>query len=380
MTGNGTAVLSGERTSVRERGFPVISADSHFTEPADLWDRLVEPEFRGRAPHVVSREDTDVIVCEGADMFPVGVIHGVRYKGGDVQVNGRYADVPASGWDPDARIAELKVDGIAAEVLYPTIAMRLFTISDPTLQDASIRAYNTWAAEFCRNHPEYFRAVGIVALDDMPAALREMERIKQLGLVGVMVAVFPSGDKPYEHEYYLPFWEQAARLRLPVSLHTATERRVAGKLSPTETFLQYTLVQKTLIGLIYAGVFDKYPDLQVISVENDAGWAGNIIERMDYVEIKARARNLQGTGHLNREAPSHYWRTNIWFTFMRDRAAMLAREVIGADRMMWSSDFPHGDSTWPESQSVIDEQLAGVPEAEQKLILHDNAAKLYGLP
>ncbi|HEX4579915.1 MAG TPA: amidohydrolase family protein [Candidatus Dormibacteraeota bacterium] len=368
----------GKPTST-QRGYPVISADSHFTEPVDLWDRLVEPRFRGHAPHVVSREDTDVIVCDGADMFPVGVIHGVRYKGGDVQLNGRYSDVPASGWDPEARIVELKVDGIATEVLYPTIAMRFFTISDPELQDACIRAYNTWAAEFCRNHSQWFHAVGIIALEDMPSALREMERCKELGHVGVMIAFHPAGDRPYDHEYYLPFWERAAALGLPVSLHTATERRVAVKLTPTETFLQYTLVQRTLIGLIYAGVFDRYPTLQVVSVENDAGWAANIIERMDYVEIKARARNLQGNGHLNREAPSHYWHKNIMYTFMRDKAAIAARDIIGVDRLMWSSDFPHGDSTWPDSQAVIDEQMVGVPDAEQRMMLHDNAARLYGL-
>ena len=368
-----------DQATTTRRGYPVISADSHFTEPADLWDLRVEPRFRGRAPHVVSREDTDVIVCDSADMFPVGVIHGVRYKGGDVQLNGRYADVPASGWDPDARLAELAVDGISSEVLYPTIAMRFFTISDAELQDACIRAYNTWAAEFCRNHSTSFRAVGIIALEDMSRALREMERCRELGLVGVMIAFHPAGDRPYDDEYYLPFWERAAALGLPVSLHTATERRVSVKLTPTETFLQYTLVQRTLIGLIYAGVFDKYPNLQVVSVENDAGWAGNIIERMDYVEIKARARNLQGSGHLNREAPSHYWHNNIMYTFMRDKTAIAARDIIGVDRLMWSSDFPHGDSTWPESQQVIDEQLAGVPEKEQRMMLHDNAARLYGL-
>lgn len=367
--------------TTQRRTYPIISADSHFTEPADLWVRYIDPRYRERAPHVESRETTDVIVCDGGDMFPVGVIHGVRYKGGDVKIDGRYADVPASGWDPAARIPEMRQDGIAGEILYPTIAMRFFTIEDPGFQQACIRAYNDWAADFCNPHRDVYRAVGIVSLDDVDAALAEMRRFRDLGLVGVMIAVFPDGGRMYHDEHYERFWAEAESLGLPVSMHIATERRVdkAAK-SPTDSFLQYTLVQRTLIGMIYAGVFDRHPSLQMVSVENDAGWAGNLIERMDYVERKARARNLQSTGHLNREAPSHYWRNNISYTFMRDRTAILAREVIGADRLMWSSDFPHGDSTWPDSQEVIDEQLAGVPEEDQRLILHDNAARLYGLP
>jgi predicted TIM-barrel fold metal-dependent hydrolase len=362
------------------RTFPILSADSHFTEPADLWTKHIDPAYADRAPHVESRADTDVIVCDSADMFPVGVIHGVRYKGGDVKVDGRYADVPSSGWDPAARIPEMQRDGIAGEVLYPTIAMRFFTIQDLAFQDACIRAYNDWAAEFSRSNPSVFKAIGIVSLDDIDAAIREMRRFPSLGLKGAMIAVFPDGGKAYHDEQYTRFWAEAESLNLPVSLHIATERRVTESKTPTDAFLGYTLVQRTFIGMIYAGVFDTFPRLQVVSVENDAGWAGNIIERMDYVQQKARARNLQRAGQVNKEAPSHYWRTNISYTFMRDRTAILARDIIGVDRLMWSSDFPHGDSTWPDSQAVIDEQFEGVSDADQRAILHDNAARMYGLP
>src|SRR5437762_97792 len=223
-------------------------------------------------------------------MFALGMIHGVRYKGGDVVLNGRYSDIPPSGWDPDARLLDMKLDGISAEILYPTIAMRFFTIEDVPFGNACIRAYNSWAASFCAAKPD--------------------------------------------------------------------------------NFLHYTLVQRTLIGMIYAGTFDRFPGLQVVSVENDVGWAGNIVERMDYVDVKGRFRNLN-VGHLNALAPSHYWHNNISYTFMRDRAGVLGREIIGVDRMMWSSDFPHGDSTWPDSLRVIDETMSDIPMAEAKMILHD---------
>jgi uncharacterized protein len=364
-------------TEAPARAYPIISADSHFTEPADLWVTRLDKRFRDRAPHVEHRETTDVFVCDNTEMFPIGMIHGVRYKGGDVKLDGRYADVPPSGWDPDARIADMRVDGIDAEVLYPTIAMRFFAIEDVAFANACIAAYNDWAAEFCRSHPERFKGIGMVSLDDVEAATREMQRCRELGLVGTMIAVFPDGTEPYHADKYLPFWAAAQEAGMPISLHTASERRVRGGQSPTDRFLHYTLVQRTFIGMIYEGVFDRFPELQVVSVENDAGWAANIIERMDYVDVKARFRNLH-TDHLNKEAPSHYWRRNIYYTFMRDHAAIACRHLIGLDRIMWSSDFPHGDSTWPDSQEVIDNQMAGVPELEQRAILHDNAARIYG--
>jgi predicted TIM-barrel fold metal-dependent hydrolase len=357
--------------------FPIISADSHFTEPADLWTKHIDPAFRSRAPHVEHREETDVFVCDTADMFPVGIVHGVRYKGGDVKLNGRYEDVPASGYDPAARVADVERDGVVGEVLYPTIAMRFFTIEDQALANACIAAYNTWAAEFAASMPDRFKSIGIISLDSIPDAITEMERCREIGLSGVMIAVFPHDARPYHHADYLPFWEAAERLRLPVSLHTATERRVKPSDDPVDAFLNYTLVQRTLIGLIYAGIFDRFPDLQVISVENDAGWAANIIDRMDYGDIKARSRNLH-RNHHNTKAPSHYWHHNISFTFMRDRSAIAGRHIIGIDRLMWSSDFPHSDSTWPDSQAAIAEQMSDIPEAEQRLILHDNAARMYG--
>jgi len=357
--------------------FPIISADSHFTEPSDLWLNHIEPEFKDRAPHVEARDDTDVFICDTGEMFPIGLIHGVRYKGGDIKLEGRYADVPASGFDPDARLADSELDGISGEVLYPTIAMRFFTIEDVPFGNACIRAYNTWASEFCAAKPDRFKAIAMIYLDDIDAGIAELERCKELGLVGAMIAVYPDGAQPYHDGSYDPFWAAAERLGVPISLHTATERRVQEHQTPADEFLHYTLVQKTLIGLIYAGTFDRYPNLQIVSVENDAGWAGNIIERMDYVDVKGRFRNLN-QGHLNEQAPSHYWRRNISYTFMRDRTAILARDIIGIDRLMWSSDFPHGDSTWPESQSVIDEQLGDIPVEEAELILRGNAARLYG--
>ncbi len=158
----------------------------------------------------------------------------------------------------------------------------------------------------------------------------------------------------------------------------ATERRVRGTTDPVDHFLRYTAVQRALIGMIYAGIFDAFPNLQVVSAENDAGWAGNLIERMDYFSTEAPARSMRKTIEVNAKAPSEYWHNNVSYTFMRDFTAIGARQVIGVDRIMWSSDFPHNNSTWPDSQEIIAQHMIGVPDAEQRMILRDNAVRTYG--
>jgi len=363
-------------------GYPIISADSHVTEPHDLWTGYIEPEFRERAPHVEHRDDTDVFVCDGVDLFPVGIVHAVRYRSDVVEPNGRYEDIPASGYEPQARLADIEPDGVSHEILYPTIAMRLFSIEDPRFADACSRAYNSWIADFCAAAPDHFKANGIISLEDIPKALTELNRCKELGLVGAMVPVSPDGALPYEDPHYRDFWAACQDMDMPVSMHAATQRRAAGshfEVPAAEGFLHYTSVQKTLIGMIFGGLFDALPDLKVVSVENDAGWAANIIERMDYIDVKGRFKKMHGN-HLNEEAPSVYWHKNIWYTMMRDRAAVLSREIIGTDRIMWSSDFPHGDSSWPESLKVIDDVMAGVPAHDRWMMVHGNAANLYGFP
>jgi len=359
------------------RSYPIISADSHFTEPADLWLNYIEPAYRDRAPHVERHENTDIVVCDGAPMFPVGVMHGVRWKGGETPTDGRYADIPASGWQVEPRITDIELDGVFAEVLYPTVAMRFFTIEDPAFAAACVRAYNNFASDFCRQQPDRFKAVAVIVLDDLDEAVTELQRAHSLGLAGAMIAAVPAGALPYHDAHYDRFWAAAAQLHMPVSLHVATPRRLAADRTATDVFFAYQVVQHMIIGMIYAGAFDRHPDLQLVSVENDAGWAAHLIERMDYVQAKARARNLLADQHNDR-VPSHYWRNNVHYTFMRDRTAILARDIIGVDRLLWSSDFPHGDSTWPDSMKVIEEELGDIPSADQRAILHDNAARLYG--
>jgi predicted TIM-barrel fold metal-dependent hydrolase len=358
----------------------IISADSHVTEPADLWSNYIDPAYRDRAPHIERREETDVVVCDTASMvMSIGLLHGARYAWGESpNPKGRYDDIPTTGWDAAARIPEIEADGVHSEFVYPTVAMYFWSIEDVAFGEACFRAYNDWLVDFCRPLSARFKGCGMVMLEDVDRGMAELRRVKEMGLSGAMIAVNPAGTKPYHDPVYEPFWAAAEETGLPVSLHVSTDRRRDLGDDPTVKLLHYTAVHRVLVSMVYAGIFDRYPGLRVVSAENDAGWAGNIIERMDYFYAGSRWKTIRTGDAPIKRLPSEYWRDNVSYTFMRDRTAMLAREVIGVDNLMWGSDYPHGDSTYPNSQDTLAEIMAGVPEEDQRKVLRDNAARMYG--
>ena len=360
----------------------IISADAHFTEPADLWLKYMEPKDRSRAPHVEHEATTDVFVCEGIKMFDLGLIHGVRYGEDEPKAETRYDEIPASGWDPNARLPDLDKDGVAAEVIYPTIGMRMFAIPDSDFQNAVFRAYNNWVADFNKAHPKRLVGLGAVNLDDIEGAVSELHRIRKLGIPGAMIALSPEKSLPYDDAHYDPFWAAAQALELPVSVHAQTERRVDvgphNVPTPVNVIFLPIVAARVLVTMIYGGVFDRFPKLKIVSAENDAGWAGNVIERMNFTHYKMRRRNME-RGVRHKRLPSEYFGDNIYMTFIRDLSAMRLTDIVSADSLMWGSDYPHLFSTWPDSRAHIKEHCKSITPESARKIFGDTAARLYGL-
>ena len=148
----------------------------------------------------------------------------------------------------------------------------------------------------------------------------------------------------------------------------------------TSETLVATEVMRSLANMVFGGLFLRFPKLRVISAENDAGWAGYFLEKMDYLFSRGEGRNLnrdfaiKGKGML----PSEYVRRNAGFTFIHDRSGVEVRHWIGVENLMWSSDYPHLASTWPQSSQVLDYVFEGVPEIEREMMTSTNAELLYG--
>lgn len=360
--------------------YMVISADSHVIEPHDLWQKRVPEEFRARAPRLVRDSDTDRLECDQADLPPVGLLAGCARGDDEVRTDGRWEeDVFSGGYDPVKRLKDLETDGVDAEVLFPTIGMQFYPIADVDFQWALFLAYNDWLAEeMVGPYPERFKGIAMINHEQVDRAVKETRRARQIGLDGIMVPLFAGEDNPYWKPEFDPLWATAVEEGLIVNLHAATTRdksQAWNTGTSTDKVLRTMQAQRVIMDMIRMGLFDRFPDLKVVSAENDAGWAGNLLERADY--NWHRAKNLASDWECERE-PSHYFHRNIGLTFMRDRTAILAREVIGLPTLLWGNDFPHHVSTWPHSQKILDDQLEGVPDDERHAIVCSNAQELYG--
>lgn len=360
----------------------ILSADSHVIEPADVWTSRIEKRFRDRAPRVIkhsgSREG-DFFVAEGQRPFPVAgfAVAGVDPKEFAESMARGYPGVRPSAWDPVLRIADQDRDGVSGEVLYPSLGMRLFQMEDGELRAASFRAYNDWLAEFCAHSPRRLAGVAMVSLDDPLDGVAELSRAANKGLRGAMIWGAAPAERPYSDPSYDPFWAVAHDLGTPISLHILTERRGGSDFQSVMKGYPalHHSVERSLTEIIFAGVLERFPKLKLVSVENDIGWIAHFLQRLDHSYEKYR--------YLEKDAipnpPSYYFRRQVGATFQDDRVGVMTRHSIGINNLMWGSDFPHSDSTWPNSREVIERDFQGVPDDERRIVIADNVAALYGI-
>jgi len=367
-----------------ELPFRFVSADSHVVEPPDLWTTRIDRSFRERAPRMIRERDVDYFVCEGAAIakMSIGFTSAALTPAQEISVDERWENIYRGAWDPDARLADLERDGVEAEILYTSLGLRLFSLRDAAFQAACFRAFNDWLAEFCASQPRRFFGAGLVGVAPAQGGVAEMQRIARLGLRSAMISVLPEGPSGYGDPAYEPLWAAAEDLGLPISLHMAGSRVLP---SPSRNVLVnfslgFTSAMYSIAELIFSGVFDRHPRLKVVAVENDAGWAASLMERMDFRYERDRFWAGSANGITSGRRPSQQFREHVYCTFMRDHTAVRNREQIGIANILWSSDFPHQDSSWPDSRRIVAEHLVGVPPEDQRRIARENAIALYGLP
>lgn len=362
--------------------YDVISADSHVFEPPSLWAEYIDPAYRDRAPHSIQQDGSELFIVDGLEPAHLGYQAAAGTKPEEISVRGRHEDGIRGGWDPEARLEDMKLDGVDAEVIYTTLGFRMFRIEDPGYQAACFAAYNDWLADMCGTHPERLLSVGLISMRNIDAAKQELRRIANKGMSAAAITANPGEDRPYSDPAYDSFWAEAQELGLPISLHIFTEHaRHKGQAPPGDFVAVYAvspvLVQTSLATLITAGVMERYPGLKFVSVENDIGWAGTFLARLDHAFD--RHRHWANAATTLTMKPSDYFHRQVSCTFQDDQVGVDLRYYIGLDNIMWSSDYPHIDSTWPESQKYIDKQFGTLPQEERWKIVCGNAARLYGL-
>ncbi len=359
----------------------LISADSHVVEPPDLWLKYIDPKFKDRAPRLVHQEESDLFECQGEPLMRVYIASfGAAGRPQEqVRLQGRFErDIPQGAWDAGARLKAMAQDGVQAEVLYPSVALRMYAIQSQELQIACFRAYNTWLADFCSKAPDHLKGIGLISLKDVERGIEELRRIRELGLVGGMIALSPGEEQQYNDGRYDPFWAAAQEMEIPLSLHASTTESVRSEPTVADGATVVVHVQRSLALMVFGGVFERFPRLKIVSVENDVGWVPYFVYLLDYMFQRRRHLYRWRWDLIQKALPSEYVRRQVYFTFMHDSSWMAARHQIGIGQVMWASDYPHQDSTWPHSQKIVASLFQHVPEDERRQVVETNVARLYG--
>ena len=222
-------------------------------------------------------------------------------------------------------------------------------------------------------------------VDDVRESVKELERCAKAGFVGAMTTVYPRRERAYDQPEYEVLWAAAQDLGMPLSLHIGTNRPGLGQEfahveTSTADFITNVdyWVRTSLAKMIFSGVFERYPKLQVGSVEMELSWVPHFLERMDYTYTQ-RVQGVEGYRFKEGALPSDFFHTNVFLGFQEDALGIELRHRIGVDQLQWGADYPHLESTFPRSRQILEQILVDCTQEEKAKIAGGNCARVYGL-
>ena len=367
----------------------VIDCDSHVMEPADLWQRYLEPKYRDRAIRVVEEDGVEKLIIGERVVLQqrlaaLGGAHIDRVKLFTEPL--RYIDgcLPAS-YEPHARAQLLDDWGVDRGVLFPTIGILPFPTDDPELSSAYCRAYNTWQAEFFQTIPDRVIPIAVVNWHDIDEAQKELDRCLKLGFRGLFVPPETIGGKRPGTSHFDPLWSRLHDADVPGCLHVIV--RFEGAAIPFAAWHQSGAgpifgfglgatgqLIPALASLVTDLLFERFARLKVVSVEAGCGFAAYLMDRLDEKHHFFKAM----TGMALK--PSEYIKRNCYFVAEpeeRTIGAML--ELVGPDKILWGSDFPHVDSRM-DAAELIRGSVAKLDLESANRVLGDSGEELFGPP
>jgi predicted TIM-barrel fold metal-dependent hydrolase len=287
----------------------------------------------------------------------------------------------ASG--PD-RLADMTADGVDVEVIYSEVSAFRYIGDMEYGSTEATRAFNDVLFEFASADPRRLVVSYQIPILDVPAAVAEVERVVAMGGKSLQIPVFPTeiGGLDYFDESYDPLWTSVAQSGLPLCCHigvnTSLDDLTRRDPTPQKGVMvgQVALTTAEALGMwLLTGVLERHPDLKIVFVEPGVGWISWYLETVDDMVTR------QGYVFENlTQLPSAYFHRNISVTFIDEpKGIELLRHEVGVDNIMWSTDFPHPVTSWPESQDVIEHVFATIPTDERRKMLCDNAVRIWNL-
>jgi uncharacterized protein len=361
----------------------VVDADGHVVEPPEAWATLPDEHrpsiHRDDAgyEHVVVG-DTEILAV------PLGTLARPGSTFDDASTFRPLAEAQPGGSDPVARLADMDTEGIDQAVLYPTIGLYAWAVPDPAAAVAIARAYNDWLASYCAAAPGRLFGAAMVPMQGPTAAAHELRRaVTELGLVAGFVRPNPCLGRSLSDRAYEPVWEAAEELDVPIGIHEGSSVIVPtlGENRPFNPLILHAVSHSfeamlACAQLIAFGVLERHPDLHCIFLESSGGWAPFWLERLD-----EQAESFGGFCPDMALRPSEYFARQCSISFEVDEHTLPALvPFIGSERIVWGSDYPHHDATYPGAVEAIRRTVAPCTTATQARVLGHNARRLYRLP
>ncbi|HXJ81656.1 MAG TPA: amidohydrolase family protein [Candidatus Methylomirabilis sp.] len=395
--------------------YEMISADCHIDLcwlPPDLFVSRASSGMKDRMPYVADGPKGPAWTTKkGASLGrPCGMgSAGREYVPGRIHRSDRMA---ATGLyddgkrgirrltDPELRLLDQDRDGVQGEVLYGILGTA-GRLNDPEAAVEAMRIYNEWLAEFCAAHPDRYAGLASIPNQPIEAAIAEVERVAKRGVLRGLDIANSSEITPLWDPYWNPLWQAIDACGLPLHFHTvggyipdrvrklvqigsdptradagmtAADLRMARSAFAANITQFQINMSNVLTSMIFSGALERYPRLKVVLGESGIGWIPYVLNRMD-AEWEDQFKDLELT-----MAPSDYWRRQCWATYQTDPIGVKLIDDLGADRIMWGSDFPHPDGIWPDSREYVEKELGHLPEDVRRKVVCENAGRLYGFP
>jgi len=369
-----------------KNGFRVFDSDMHVMEPPDLWQRYIAPEFRSQAP----RGRTSDNVRDLGLIFPDGEpgarrTAGTPHHGRNYDKNQQlYREHARRGWTGEVQLEAMDLEGIDVAVLFPTRGLSLLTHPDrdPRFAAALARAYNDWLHDFCQADPKRLLGAGMISIYDLNDAIDETHRVvEEFGFRSVFLRSNIVNARNWHDSYYEPLWNTLERLNLPLGFHEATgsRSRQSGEQFEPNFGLRRIYAQpfEQMLGLgsfLAGGILARHPNLKVAFLEANCSWLPWLLWRLD--------EGYEREGDIFMPdltmPPSEYFKRQCFISIEPDESpGRYTIEEFGCEQLVFSTDYPHGDSKYPHAvESFLELPLS---DQHKRKILWDNCARLYAM-
>ncbi len=378
----------------------LVDADAHLDPPHDMWREYLPAHLRQLAPYIEEGDEHDWIIFEGKKR-PLRMINNQAGRTGkDFKMTGKLSELRIA-WQPQARLDDMDHDGIEAAVIYGGGPLGT---TNSELYIASFEAYNRWLQDFCAADRKRFAGVAYLPMRDIDETLLLLRQAVKRGYRNVNIPAFPqssdgistsarvaaiatgqgaaltgnpAGDRSYADPDFDRLWAEIAEHDLTVTIHLGGRIPRFGEKKhflPDMSMSKLAMAEPINI-LIYGGVFQRFPTLRFVSAESGVGWFAWMAEYMDRVWEKQRF----WTENTLTNPPSFYMDQNIYGSFINDRIGIMCRNEPGGKNIMWSSDYPHSETSFPNSHAVITRDFAGVPQAELHQIVATRARRVFAV-